>query len=62
MTEEQSLFGLTGEEIVFFKAQAVACGTCKVLKMDEAEGLDYLKKKGNKTNYERRIHEPFSIL
>jgi hypothetical protein len=44
MTEEQSLFGLTGKEIVFFKAQAVACGMCKVLKMDEAEGLDYLKK------------------
>lgn len=44
MTEVQSFFGLTGEQIIFFKAQTIANGDFVAFKMNVKDGLDYFKK------------------
>lgn len=44
MAEVESFFGLTGEQIIFFKAQTIANGDFVAFKMTVRDGLDYFKK------------------
>ncbi len=41
MTE---LFGLTGDQLIYFKAQTIASGSFSVFKMNEEDALEYFKK------------------